>query len=334
MFRRRSAPPQQDEPQTGRSNDRPPPGRYFISHAYEDKEALAALQESLPQGVEPLIFPPITVPPTQAVSDELISAIVSCRGLVYLSSAASLDKFWVQFERRYALRRKMPVYGFDPLSRAFRSDESGATNLIAPFWNDGIARDRDRALEILEWLQGKRSVYASPVSGAKAGLTGPDDPASFKRKFDMLGGTVVVFVSNESFSRPWPFADADFLNSLDMEKSERFLSCSEVVWLGVPDFGLVHRPYNAFTGGEPTDVLLRRMIGRTVANGRAIAVESNGEINWNRVDDLLVHIEFWAHRQATLAPNAVTEEEQRARLHDAKWELELHSPKKNDPRLF
>jgi hypothetical protein len=334
MFRRHGSPSPQDEPQTVRPDNQLPPGRYFVSHAYEDKEALAALRESLPQDVEPVIFPPIAVPPTQAVSDELISAIVSCQGLVYLSSSVSLDKFWVQFERRYALRRKMPVYGFDPASKRFRADQSDVANLIAPFWNNSIARDRDRALEILEWLQGKRNVHASPISGANTDLTGPDEPASFKRKFDILGGTVVVFVSNESFSRPWPFADADFLNSLDMQKMERFLSCSEVVWLGTPDLGLVHRPYNAFTEAEPTDVLLRRMIGRTVAKGRAIAVESDGEINWNRVDDLLVHIEFWAHQQATLGSDTITEEVRKARLHDAKWELELHSSKKKDPRLL
>lgn len=100
------------------------PAYPFISHAYDDSEALALLLSSLPEGVQPLIFPPIQVAPNAKVSNELIRAILQADSLIYLRGGHSASSPWVAFERDYALRNGKPVFSFDPSTSALERDAS------------------------------------------------------------------------------------------------------------------------------------------------------------------------------------------------------------------
>lgn len=86
------------------------PRTCFISHSYADKSELDSLIEKLPPGVHPHIFPPITVPPDQLVSNKLFAAILACDGLIYLNGRHSSRSFWITFERDYALRAGKRVF--------------------------------------------------------------------------------------------------------------------------------------------------------------------------------------------------------------------------------
>jgi hypothetical protein len=137
--------------------------RYFISHAYKDQWAIEVLKTSLPANVEPVIFPPIDVPASRAVSGDLIANIEATDGLIFLQSPESNKSFWVNFERRVASRRGMPVVAFDPTARAtkqFARATDFPQNLFCGFWNASIAFDNEVALAVLERLKRFRGVEA------------------------------------------------------------------------------------------------------------------------------------------------------------------------------
>src|SRR5262249_39658098 len=87
------------------------------------------LLSSLPDSVQPIVFPPITARPDQMVSSELIRAILQCKGLIYLMGGASERSFWVALERDYALRSGKLVYSFDPATVAISRDTSKPLDL-------------------------------------------------------------------------------------------------------------------------------------------------------------------------------------------------------------
>ena len=89
------------------------PGKYFISHSYEDVSIVADLKNNLPFWMVPVIFPPRKVNRDQVVSNTLMSTIRKCQGLIYLRGGASDSSFWVAMERDYALRLKKRVYSFN-----------------------------------------------------------------------------------------------------------------------------------------------------------------------------------------------------------------------------
>jgi len=105
------------------------PKKYFISHSYKDAGACQRLFEQLQRDSEPFVFPPITVPPEQMISDRLLDAIHACDGLIYIQGGASAESFWVALERDYALRVGKPVFAFDPLTGVLSRDLSSAMEL-------------------------------------------------------------------------------------------------------------------------------------------------------------------------------------------------------------
>ena len=98
--------------------------RWFVSHSYEDDHYLPYLREVLPEKVVPVIFPPIDVPVTQFVSDQILDAVEGCKCLVFLDTVASKKSFWVALEIEHAKRQHRPVYRFDPSLRRITEDAS------------------------------------------------------------------------------------------------------------------------------------------------------------------------------------------------------------------
>src|SRR5215469_5477330 len=130
------------------------PETCFISHAYGDESALEYLLECLPKHVKPFIFPPISAGPDQMVSNELVSAILSCPGLIYLGEGRSLQSFWVTFERDYALRAGKQVYEFSSRNSTFRRDTELPPKLAV--FSTSTDADHDVVDRVLTFMRDER----------------------------------------------------------------------------------------------------------------------------------------------------------------------------------
>lgn len=102
--------------------------RIFISHAYDESEIKAVLRR-LPEHVTPAVFSRQDPNPYDAVSNEIVTEIRSCRGLINLVSARSKKSLWVNFERDYALRSGLKVFAFDAERRMLHEDFSSPVSL-------------------------------------------------------------------------------------------------------------------------------------------------------------------------------------------------------------
>src|SRR5687767_11440576 len=130
------------------------PGLCFISHAYADAEVRNRLLVHLPSNVKPFIFPQITVPPHEFVSNRLVTALLNCDGLIYLDGAASERSFWVAFERDYALRASKQVFAADPQTLSISPHLKPPLDLatFASYHRD----DAEHVLEIASFLKHER----------------------------------------------------------------------------------------------------------------------------------------------------------------------------------
>lgn len=69
-----------------------------------------------------MVYPPITVPPQEFVSRPLVEALLQCDGLMYPDSVASMQSFWVAFERDIATRAGLRIYRFQSATGRWRRD--------------------------------------------------------------------------------------------------------------------------------------------------------------------------------------------------------------------
>lgn len=138
-----------------RRDRRLPYGRCFVSLAYDDEPAIERLRERVRGRARLTVFPPITVPPEQMVSNDLLRAIRECDTLVYLKGGRSARSPWVTLERDYALRSGMDVYGFDPASLAIEKD--GSAPLHLPVFPSYSRKDGDRVERLLKIMRDERS---------------------------------------------------------------------------------------------------------------------------------------------------------------------------------
>jgi TIR domain len=130
------------------------PPKCFISHAYADAIARDRLIKSLSSDVEAIVFPPITVPPDQFVSNRLIESLLSCDGLIYLTGGASDRSFWVAFERDYALRAGKQVFSADVHTLNITNHTGNALDLAV--FASYHRQDRARVREVADFLNRER----------------------------------------------------------------------------------------------------------------------------------------------------------------------------------
>jgi hypothetical protein len=134
------------------------PTKVFISHSYADKDALAVLMAALPDYVEAIIFEPIVVPPSDYVSEKLISGVLGAAGFIFIDSAASRASFWTAFERDLAERNQKRMFRFDPATRRLASHSQKPRQLfLAHLYHPADADDVSR---IMRWLIDQRSFEA------------------------------------------------------------------------------------------------------------------------------------------------------------------------------
>lgn len=189
------------------------PKKVFISHSYIDAEARERLLALLSKGVEPFIFPPITVPPEQMISDKLLDAIRHCDGLIYLQGGASAESFWVALERDYALRAGKRVFSFAPGGAALTPDTSPPLHLpIFPTWGAG---DMRRVMRMLKFMRNKR--FFDPFDLNKLRQIVKNDVAVNDELIDKYygvisnGGYGVFFWSKKAEESEWFSGDAQIV---------------------------------------------------------------------------------------------------------------------------
>lgn len=279
---------------------------YFISHAYADQDALSGLVTGLPDWIEPRIFPPIEVPPEAAVSNSLVSAITACDGLIYLASAASRASFWVNFERRFARRLDMAVYAFDATSRSLARDRAAAAATVAPLWNRSLWRDHATAVDVCRWLREHRNVGTGEYVEWSEEVRYGESVGSLRAKVSR-DAPVVLFVSNDACRHTWPFDDADYI--AESASGGDGVPAEAVAWLEPPDLGAIERAFAAL-GDLPANRGFRKAVLASVQSDHTLVLAERGQINWNRVDDLLIRIEHMAFTRGTRAPPTPIELEQ------------------------
>ena len=173
------------------------PAKCFISHAYADAAARDAFIESLPSGVAPFVFPPITVQPDEFVSDPLINAVLDCDGLIYLRGGASDHSFWVALERDYALRAGKQVFAFDTATFELTRDTGAPLDLAA--FTSYQHQDAGQVRQIVDYLNQKRHFDMwLDVKDLAAGSEWAEEMSSSLFNRLRRGGYAVVFWSRNA----------------------------------------------------------------------------------------------------------------------------------------
>jgi hypothetical protein len=173
------------------------PHKCFISHSYKDIDLRERLVAKLPKTVEPFLFPPITVSPDEMVSNDLITAILDCDGLIYLNGGHSASSFWVALERDYALRSGKPVFAADPITLDIRPHRSPPLDL--PVYSCHSPRDYDRIRRIFDFMRDERFMDLwTPEQDMPAGVNWKDTMSAALDQRLAEGGYAVVFWSQSA----------------------------------------------------------------------------------------------------------------------------------------
>jgi hypothetical protein len=279
------------------------PARYFISHSYRDEMQRDLLVELLPKSVRPFIFQPIEVSPDRRVSDDLVKAVNGSHGLIHLEGGASAQSFWVAFERRMALRAGKPVVGFDPETRAFTRS---ALKLIDPpcafVWNGFGSGDTEVVHDAAKWLLDKRGLDLTAARDRKLTNAGTldlkDSMYSLNDKM-RAGGVLVLFLSVEALEDP-EFYELREGETRSYLTNEGVLSSAVLIaWTRPPDTERLRKAL-ATNWWKPDLAPLKAAIHASLSEEDKrvpIILSEGGRMDWRRVDDLMVRIDYMVFRR-------------------------------------
>ena len=279
-------------------------GKCFISHSYADAENLQTLLDILPERVEPVVFARVAPNPDYPVSDGIIPQILECESLIYLKGGASALSFWVSFEKDYALRSGLKVFGFDPAQGVLSREESEPFQLdLQVLYHRG---DANRVNELFDWMENERNfqldrnVSRTQFGGVKGDLVVTlEDMLTQGGPVLWLGG-VGSRVLIDGFKGPGFGFNIDFhgdfrdgfiksrLSGVADEFSDVWEEASkneDFYWSADP-YQFVNEVYARIDpqlssrwqppGGYAIDLLA--------------GAAGQSHFNWNRVDDLIIHL--------------------------------------------
>jgi tetratricopeptide (TPR) repeat protein len=265
------------------------PSYPFISHSFADKQALAALLNRLPDWCKPIIFEEIKVPPSDYVSDKLISGILGANGLIFIDSPTSNASFWTAFERDFALRNQKPVFSYNAEADKLEKHSQPPMPLDMVALNH--LDDEERVDRILRWLSRERSFQLGTrdpdriASRADAALL--LQPAAVRSSVmqDRLqstlrqGGYVVIFLSRSAVHGSLPLLEAPIY-------ARDAISTTYFVWLDDPKAVTLEGEFQAL---------------RDLPQDHHIVIGSlpDGGPNLNRLDDLMVRLYWLMHRNGS-----------------------------------
>jgi hypothetical protein len=205
----------------------------FISHAYADHASVDLLLQSLPPYVKPVVFEAITAPPSEWVSNKLVSGLLGADGFIAIDSAASNSSFWTTFERDLAARNQKAMYRFDPGTGEITEFKVQPRKLWFPY----LCHPDDAAdvSKVLGWLAAERSFETFDDPGEPGRKPLPPLSAMEVTQRDMylfglrtFGAVYLIFLSQRLVS------DADLLAHVD-EQARTHPSSTMMCWLDPPD---------------------------------------------------------------------------------------------------
>jgi TIR domain len=187
------------------------PKKWFISHKYGDS-AVPDMLGRIPHGIEPIVFPPIRVPPEKLISNNLIKAILACDGLIYPTGSVSDDSPWVALERDYALRAGKQVFKYDAVTQLIDQDTSLPMHL--PAFPSYSSLEYKRVKAVLRFMREER-YFAVPMDRRRlqAGMLWPDELRRPLVERLQAGGYAVVFLSRRGIMSEW--VKAEYKSALD-----------------------------------------------------------------------------------------------------------------------
>jgi hypothetical protein len=244
------------------------PARCFISHSYLDADLgyIDRLRAKLPSHVTPYVFPPIKVPPEQRVSDDLVKAVLSCPGLIYIDSPNSAESVWVSFERDLALRNRLPVFAFRLGADCIECD-TGRPMPLAIF-DSYSRRDQEKVHRITKFMIDERAFSVFDPRSDRH-----QDLSSFKTK--LLTGSMLEILANGGYAVSFISRNAAVSQLWRSEQDEAFRRYPDRV------LPVLLEPIDWKQLPEP----LQRLNSLNVYQASDPA-----RIDWNRVDDLVVRL--------------------------------------------
>lgn len=234
-----------------------PPGKYFISHSYGDATVRDSMLHKLPEGVIPYIFPRIDVTPMEFVSNSLIGAILACDGMIYMNEGASARSFWVAFERDYALRAEKPVFSYTPSKSIFSRHTSPPLDLAV--FASYTRKDVQIVMPVLDFMRKRRhfDVWID-TEQIKPGEMWPNKLEQGISGTIKRGGYVTTF---------WGTNESEWVMRETLTGLEK------------------HRVIVAGLGSQAPDFVQKY-------HDMFVQLMENGQINNNRIDDLIVRL-YW-----------------------------------------
>jgi hypothetical protein len=286
------------------------PEKCFISHSYSDEIALRDLLQSLPSHVEPFIFPPINATPDQTVSNELVSAILSCPGLIYLGGWPSSKSFWVTFERDYALRAGKQVYEFYGGKSPFRRDTAIPPKLaVFPSFS---RTDSDVVDRVLTFMRNDRFFELASNDSFLPGANIMETTRSRVADIVRAGGYVIAFWSSNAENSEYVRMELEQAfdyqltilreqhrkhqkakrpqDRLPWERRILFAGLDETPLPLVGPLGEYLREMNNYNQGDAWNALVPVRL-----------TDAEGQLDLHRVDDLIVRTYWLIYRQYGLS---------------------------------
>lgn len=193
--------------QLGRLSRRPR-GVAFVSYSYRDEAAIGELNSVKPNELELNPFPPITVPPSEMVSTELLAAIADCNCLIVIATENAAESPWVAIETDYARRIGKPVFEFRPGEAELRRDTGKALDL--PIFPSFARPDTSAVTQVLDHMRNDR--YFDIFMETEKISAGDDfDEQILAGMNDRLkrGGYAVIFLTSRACASAFVMQEAE-----------------------------------------------------------------------------------------------------------------------------
>jgi hypothetical protein len=264
------------------------PGKCFLSHSFQDTEALASLREFLPAHVERVIFPREETPVQRAVSDGIVPKILECGALIYLQGGRSRTSRWVRFERDFALRAKMHVYSFDPVRKRLQRDDGEPVELRVQVLVSTEQETRTRTM--LAWMREQRHFDITDVKPVRR----TKEIEGLAERLCTAQKLVVWLLDAQTAA-----VAALLQENVDSIKDYFVDDMPEGWWPPPTMYARIDPDWSAPAYADrEIDAFIHNQDARRFAIDLVEGVGGN-DLNWNRVDDLIVQLTL---RLADLPP--------------------------------
>jgi hypothetical protein len=264
------------------------PKKCFVSHSYRDEAVLLSLRKILPAHVETVIFPREEPQRDRAVSDGIVPRILECEALIYLMGGYSKNSSWVHFERDFALRAKKRVIAYDPKRGQLLLDNDDPIELRVQVL---VSLEQEkRARTMLAWMRDRRHFDIADVKPVRR----MDEIQGLAERLCTAQKLVLWLLDDETAA-----VAGLLLDGIDDFEDYFVRDMPEGWWPPPMMFARIDPRWAKATSADPDiDAYIRENDARRHAIDLVEGVGGD-ELNWNRVDDLIVRLTF---RLADLPP--------------------------------